>query len=87
MASYRVELTRSAERDLERVDRRRIRERLFLRARALAKTPRPPGCEKMAGAENRYRLRVGDYRIVYEVSDAVRLVAIIKIGHRREVYR
>ena len=49
--------------------------------------PRPLGCEKLSGHEDRYRVRQGDYRVVYAVDDAEKMVLIVKIGHRREVYR
>jgi mRNA interferase RelE/StbE len=53
----------------------------------LADDPRPPGSEKLAGGEDRYRVRQGFYRIVYEIDDATRLVRVVKVGHRRDVYR
>ena len=53
----------------------------------LADNPRPPNCVAMQGEDSVYRVRVGDYRIVYEVLDAVLLVHVVRIGHRREVYR
>ncbi|MHB0887045.1 MAG: type II toxin-antitoxin system RelE family toxin [Bacillota bacterium] len=56
------------------------------RIQALSDNPRPPGGEKLSGQE-RYRIRQGDYRILYEVDDARQAVTIVKIGHRREVYR
>ena len=55
--------------------------------RGLANDPRPPGCDKLAGVENLYRIRVGDYRVVYQIRDEMLLVLVVKIGHRREVYR
>jgi mRNA interferase RelE/StbE len=57
------------------------------RIKALAGDPRPNGCEKLAGASNAWRVRQGDYRILYTVDDETRVVDIFKIGHRREVYR
>ena len=54
---------------------------------SLAENPRPEGMEKLTGRENRYRLRVGDYRIVYSIADEALIVMVIRIGHRREVYR
>lgn len=85
MASYRIEIKRSAARELERLplkDRRRIVSKI----RGLARDPRPYGSQKLSGDES-YRLRQGDYRIVYTVDDAGLGVAIFKIGHRRDVYR
>ena len=49
--------------------------------------PRPPGCEKLAGEDNRYRIRVGRYRVVYSVGDARLVVFVVKVGHRKDVYR
>jgi mRNA interferase RelE/StbE len=60
---------------------------LHLAAEGLASDPRPVGCRKIAGSENRWRLRVGDYRLVYEVDDRAAQVLIVAVGHRREVYR
>lgn len=54
---------------------------------ALAGDPRPSGCRKLAGTDRLYRVRVGDYRVVYEIHDDRLLVLVIKLGHRREVYR
>ena len=82
---YRVIISAAADRAVGRLDkttRRRIADRLA----ALAENPRPAGCIKLAGMEA-YRIRVGDYRIVYEIEDRVLLVTVIDVGHRREVYR
>ena len=83
--SYSLVIKTSAERELRALpkeDRRRVVDR----ARGLAHSPRPPGNEKLSGQE-RYRIRQGDYRIVYAIDDEARVVEIVKIGHRREVYR
>jgi len=53
----------------------------------LSEDPRPPGVEKLAGEEGFFRVRVGDYRIVYQINDASRVVLVVKIVHRRDVYR
>jgi len=55
--------------------------------RSLQAHPRPAGCKKLAGNADYYRIRVGDYRVLYEIRDRVLLVLVIKVGHRREVYR
>jgi mRNA interferase RelE/StbE len=55
--------------------------------RSLANDPRPPGWEKLAGVESLYRIRVRNYRIVYQIQDVALVVLVVKIGHRREVYR
>ncbi len=87
MAGYRLSIKRSAGRELEGVGSRAHRERIVTRICALAATPRPHGCEKLAGYHDRYRIRQGDYRIVYLIDDHRQEIAIFKIGHRREVYR
>lgn len=55
--------------------------------RGLAENPRPIGSEKLTGSEDLHRIRVGDYRILYQIQDDALLVLVVKIGHRREVYR
>jgi mRNA interferase RelE/StbE len=85
VASYSLFLKRSAAKELEALaakDRRRIVDRI----QALAAEPRPPGVEKLSGAE-KYRVRQGDYRILYSIDDAASTVTVVKIGHRRDVYR
>lgn len=85
-ATYEVRLARRAARSLASLERReqqRIRAALDL----LADNPRPPTCVAMQGEDSVYRVRVGDYRIVYEVLDSILLVHVVRVGHRREVYR
>lgn len=85
MASYEVLIKRSAAKELEALptkDRRRIATKI----QALANDPRPPQVEKLSG-EEKYRLRQGDYRVLYAIDDAARQVTVVKIGHRRDVYR
>ena len=64
-----------------------LQKRIDTRIRVLSENPRPSGIKKLAGDENLYRLRVGDYRIIYQIQDKALLVLVIKISHRREVYR
>jgi mRNA interferase RelE/StbE len=87
VAAYSVELKRSAARELGAVEPRAQRQRLVSRVRALAAEPRPPGAQKLAGGADRYRVRQGEFRIVYEIDDAARRVVVVKVGHRREVRR
>ena len=85
MASYSVFIKPSAARELAAVplwDRRR----LVARIGRLASDPRPPGCEKLTGAE-RYRIRQGVWRVLYTIADEVVTVVVVKVGQRREVYR
>ena len=85
MASYSVRIKRSAAKELEGSplkDRRRIVSRIG----ALHIEPRPSGCEKLSG-EEKYRLRQGDYRILYEIADRELIVTVVRIRNRRDVYR
>lgn len=86
MARYRVAIKPSAKKDLLAVSNKKDRQRIVRRIEALAEDQRPPGCEKLSGYD-RYRLRQGRYRIVYEVRDDEVLVVVVKIGHRRDIYR
>jgi mRNA interferase RelE/StbE len=83
---YEVLIERAAERDLKSLPVT-ILNRIVPRIRALADDPRPSGCHKLAGAKNDWRIRIGDYRVVYDVNDARKLVRIFQVRHRREVYR
>lgn len=85
MASYRILIKRSAAQELETVPLK-DRRRLVRRIEALANNPRPMGGQKLSG-EEKYRLRQGDYRILYEISDEELVVTVVRIGHRRDVYR
>ena len=83
---HRGELVPSAARVFRALDRV-VQRRLAKQIDALADEPRPRGVEKLHGMENRYRVRAGDYRIIYEVEDDLLLVLVVRIGHWREVYR
>lgn len=86
MSRYRVELTRCAEKQLKSLDRvsqRRVQAALDL----LADEPYPPRAVALKGEPGRLRVRVGDYRIIYEVQDGRLLVLVVHPGHRRDVYR
>ena len=87
MESYRVEIKVSAIRELEGIGLKGDRQRIARRIRALGAQPRPPGCQKLAGAEERYRIRQGRYRVIYAVDDAERVVTVFRIGDRRDGYR
>ncbi len=86
MARYRVSLARSATKALRAIDRT-IAQRIVFRLDSLAENPRPPGCVRLQGARHLWRIRVGDYRVVYEIDDAQCRVDIGIIRHRRDVYR
>lgn len=85
MASYELAFKKSVARDLRAFPKADV-QRIVRRMHALADDPRPAGCEKLSGQE-RYRVRQGVYRIVYEIQDERLVVLIVRIGHRREVYR
>jgi mRNA interferase RelE/StbE len=85
VSSYRVAFTESAERELRGLPANVI-ARMMPRLEHLAATPRPQGCKKLTGGHNEWRIRVGDYRIVYEIDDAAKAVDVTRIAHRREVY-
>jgi mRNA interferase RelE/StbE len=85
VASYDLLVRSSAARELDALPAADLR-RIVKRLSGLARNPRPPGCEKLSRLE-RYRIRQGDYRVLYEVDDTSRRVTIVRIGHRRDVYR
>ena len=85
MASYSLEIKRSAAKELDQLPPK-DRGRVVARIQALADDPRPVGAEKLSGQE-RYRVRQGDYRILYEIEDQILRIMVVKIWHRRDVYR
>ena len=83
--AYRVEVTPRARRDLRALparDRKRVADQID----ALKSDPRPTGCRKLKGRENFYRIRVGDYRVVYQIEGEVLLILIVRVGDRKEIY-
>jgi mRNA interferase RelE/StbE len=86
MASYRVEFAGSAEKDLRRLSPALI-PNILRRVEALQGDPTPRQSQKLSGTERTYRLRVGDYRVIYEVEPDIRVVVVYYIRHRREAYR
>lgn len=85
MESYKILIKKSAAGELAKITRKDL-EKIVRRVRDLEQIPRPSGCRKLSG-KDRYRLRQGDYRIVYAVDDSRRIVEGYKIGNRREIYR
>lgn len=82
----RIEFTTRAARDLKALEKP-VLKRVAARIDTLAKDPRPPSSKLLQGNERLYRIRVGDYRVIYEIEDRTVLVLIIRVGHRREAYR
>ena len=83
---YRVFLERAAEKDLKDLSSK-VHNRIIVAIQTLAENPRPPGCLKLIGSDNDWRIRVGDYRIVYEIDDTAQVIRVNRVRHRREVYR
>lgn len=86
MSSYSVSLLPAARRDLRRLPPE-VHDRIEAAITQLETNPRPPGCRKLVGFENEWRLRVRDYRVLYVIDDALKLVVVARIAHRREAYR
>jgi len=86
VAKYEVFIKPSAAKELEEVGTKKDRQRIVAHIRELTENPRPPGFQKLSGTD-KYRIRCGNYRIVYSINDDELSVQVVKIGHRREVYR
>ena len=85
MAEYKIYFKESVEKDFRIIPKKDL-QKIIVRIKALAKDPRPPGHEKLTGQE-RYRVRQGQYRIIYSVHDKELIVSVVKVGHRKDVYR
>ena len=85
MASYRLLIKPSAGKEIEALPKQ-DRRRIVAKITSLSRDPRPPGCETLSG-HDQYRLRQGNYRILYEIQDLDLIVVVVKVGHRRDVYR
>jgi mRNA interferase RelE/StbE len=86
VAEYAVVFARSARRELERLEAG-VARRIIARIEALASNPRPHGCVKLQGADDLWRIRVGEYRVIYAIGDDRRIVDISAVRHRRDAYR
>lgn len=85
--TYGVEFTRRAERDLRQIADRVVRRRILSRVSKLAAAPRPPDAVRLGGPKDVWRVRVGDWRVCYQVRDRVLLVLIVVVGRRGDVYQ
>jgi len=85
MTNYKIVIKQSVAKDLRPIPNKDVKH-ILQRIEQLAQDPRPPGSEKLSG-EEKYRLRQGNYRILYRIEDEILTVFIVKIGHRRDVYR
>lgn len=83
---YTIEIQTKAKRQLQTFDKQ-TQERLSKAVDQLAKNPRPDNCKALRGFHGIFRIRIGDYRVVYEIKDSELIILVVEIGHRREVYR
>ena len=83
---FEVVLERAAEKDLRRLSDQ-IHDRIVEGIYTLATNPRPPGAKKLSGSTNNWRIRVGHYRVLYEIADNIRIVRVYRVRHRRDAYR
>ena len=86
MEPYEITFARSARKELERLNEP-LRSRIFGRIVRLADEPRPNGCRKLEGADDLWRIRIGEYRVIYSVNDGPRAVDVVAIRHRSDAYR
>ena len=87
MAKYRIDIKRSAQKEIESIETKKERQRIVRRIAALAADPRPPGCEIVSARDHYCRIRQGRYRIIYEIKTGGLAIVIIKVGDRKDVYR
>jgi len=85
MDSYQVEFSKKASKELRKIDSRYV-PRIYEVAESLSSEPRPVGCKKLSGSEHTYRIRVGDYRIIYDIEDDKLVILVIRIRHRQSAY-
>lgn len=86
MAEYAITLARSARKELETLDASLV-SRIFPKIKLLATDPRPAGCRKLVGEKRLWRIRIGDYRVIYSIDDQRETVDVIAVRHRRNAYR
>jgi mRNA interferase RelE/StbE len=86
MASYRIEVSATAEKQLKKL-RRDDRVRVIRAVQSLANDPRPSGCRKLQGYDDVYRIRIGRYRVLYSIDGRRIIVTVLKVAHRRDLYR
>ena len=85
MAKYSLEIKRSAQKDLDALDEAQF-IRIDRKILALADSPRPAGCKNLKGFKDQWRIRAGDWRVLYIIDDGAKLISVTRIAHRREVY-
>ena len=85
MAKYQIKINKRAERAFRKVPIKSV-QAIRVKIRALANNPRPNGCKKLVASDNLYRVRVGNYRVLYTINDDVLIITVIKIGNRKDVH-
>ena len=86
MESYRVEFATGVERDLRKIPAKQV-ARIIRASEKLAINPKPTGSVKLVGHDAKFRIRVGDYRVIYEIHNTVLIVLVVEVGHRKDIYR
>lgn len=86
MARYRILIKPSAVKEIEKIPFKKDRQRIVSKISGLAENPRPRGCEKLS-SQDKYRIRQGRYRIIYAIEDTDLIVTVVKVAHRKNVYR
>jgi mRNA interferase RelE/StbE len=87
VADYSLSIKPSAAKELQSISEKATLTRMIEKVKSLATQPRPSGSEKLAGRPNLYRVRQGNYRVIYSVDDEARVIDVVKVGHRKDVYR
>ncbi len=86
MASYQIEWKRSARKELRKLPSNMI-EKIMEEIETLGKNPFPSGCRKLSGSEQTWRIRIGNYRVIYDIFSSILVIEIIRVAHRKDVYR
>ena len=86
MSGFKILLRESAERDFKKINPQ-YTQKIFKKIEALGHNPRPPGCQKLVSTEKTYRIRIGDYRVLYQIDDKEKSILISYVRHRKDVYR
>jgi mRNA interferase RelE/StbE len=84
--TYLIEIKQSAQKELAKLPRS-IADKVIKQIKVLADDPRPNGCKKLVGTDHTYRIRINDYRVVYSIFDQQLVIQVIKIGHRKQIYK
>lgn len=87
MASYKVVIKKSAQKEIRKLPSARLRERIVAKITQLKNNPRPSGSEKLKGSKSSYRIRIGNHRVIYTIFNKKLVVYVFKVAHRRKVYR